>query len=83
MTKRVSDKLAMDHEHVKQKVGDLMGGHVINLDIFQAEDAAEERGAEKLANLLKLLLPGSAEYNEALNGTDEERRELYKKYNIK
>ncbi len=44
MTKRVADKLAMDHEHVKQKVGDLMGGHVINLDIFQAEDAAEARG---------------------------------------
>ena len=83
MTKRVSDKLAVDHERVKQKVGDLMGGHVINLDIFQAEDAAEARGAEKLANLLKLLLPGSAEYNEALNGTDEERRALYKKYNIK
>ena len=44
MIKRVTDKLAIDHENVKKKVGDLMGGHVINLDIFQAEDAAEARG---------------------------------------
>ncbi len=44
MTKRVSDKLTEKQEQVKRKVGDLMGGHVINLDIFQAEDLAEARG---------------------------------------
>lgn len=44
MIKRVSDKLSSDHEQVKQKVGDMMGGHVIDLDIFQAEDRAEARG---------------------------------------
>ena len=44
MIKRVSDKLNSDHEQVKQKVGDMMGGHVINLDIFQAEDRAQARG---------------------------------------
>ncbi len=44
MIKRVADKLATGHENVKKKVGDLMGGHVIDLDIFRAEDAAEARG---------------------------------------
>ena len=44
MIKRVSDKLTEKQEQVKRKVGDLMGGHVIDLDIFQAEDRAEARG---------------------------------------
>ena len=44
MIKRVSDKLAMAQEHVRQKVGDVMGGHVIDLDIFQAEDKAKAEG---------------------------------------
>ena len=44
MIKRVSDKLAMAQEHVRQKVGDVMGGHVIDLDIFQAEDKAKADG---------------------------------------
>ena len=44
MAKRVSDKLTEEQEQVKRKVGDLMGGHVVNLDIFQAEDRAEARG---------------------------------------
>ena len=44
MIKRVSDRLAMAQEHVRQKVGDVMGGHVIDLDIFQAEDKAKAEG---------------------------------------
>ena len=34
----------MAQEHVRQKVGDVMGGHVIDLDIFQAEDKAKAEG---------------------------------------
>ncbi len=34
----------IDLLQVKQKVGGMMGGHVIDLDIFQAEDRAEARG---------------------------------------
>ena len=33
-------------------------------------------------SLIKLLKPGTKEYDKALNGTSEERRRLYKKYNI-
>ncbi len=94
MIKRVADKLAMKHNNVKQKVGGLMGGQVIDLDIFQAEDKAEERGkaigeargktigADMLASLLRILVPGSSEYEAALNGPAEVREELFKKYNI-
>ena len=90
MIKRVADKLAMKHNNVKQKVGGLMGGHVIDLDIFQAEDKAEARGkaigktmgADMLASLLRILAPGSSEYEAALNGPAEVREELFKKYNI-
>ncbi len=35
-----------------------------------------------LAKLLKQLTPGTDEFNRALNAAEEERRELYKKYNI-
>lgn len=35
-----------------------------------------------LAKLLKLLKPGSKEFDKALNATEKERRKLYKKYNI-
>ena len=35
-----------------------------------------------LASFLKQLTPGSDEFNRALNATEEERQELYKKYNI-
>ena len=86
MIKRVADKLAIKQENVKQKVGDLMGGHVIELDIFQAEDKAEARGKEMgtdmLARLIQVLTPGSKDYEDALKGTYETRQELFKKYNI-
>ena len=41
-----------------------------------------KEGADMLASLLKQLTPGSDEFNRALNATEEERQELYKKYNI-
>ncbi len=46
----------------------------------RAEGRAE--GADMLAELLKVLKPGSDEFNKALNATEAERQELYKKYNI-
>ena len=39
-------------------------------------------GADMLAKLLKLLTPGSTEFNKALNASEAERRKLYKKYKI-
>ena len=42
----------------------------------------ENRRAEKLGALPKMLPPGSEDYNKALNASAEERRELYKKYGI-
>ncbi len=41
-----------------------------------------EKGAEYLAKLLLALSPESKDYKDALNGTNETRQELYKKYNI-
>ncbi len=41
-----------------------------------------EKGAEYLAKLLLALSPESKDYEDALNGTNETRQELYKKYNI-
>ena len=42
----------------------------------------QSEGADMLAKLLKLLKPGSKEFDKALNATEKERRKLYKKYNI-
>ena len=39
-------------------------------------------GENMLIKLLKLLKPGSKEYDKALNGTSAERKKLYKKYGI-
>ena len=42
----------------------------------------EKRGTEMVLSLLKKLTPGSDEFDRALNGTQEEREALYKKYGI-
>ena len=42
----------------------------------------KELGTEMVLSLLKMLSPGSDEYDRALNGTQEEREALYKKYGI-
>ena len=39
-------------------------------------------GADMLAKLLKVLVPGSKEFDKALNATGKERMKLYKKYGI-
>ncbi len=49
-------------------------------EIIRQEERAE--GANMLARLLKLLEPGSEEFDKALNASEEERQELYKKYDI-
>ena len=41
-----------------------------------------EEGENKLADLLKKLTPGSADFDKALNATTAERKELYRKYGI-
>ena len=39
-------------------------------------------GGDMLAKLLKILVPGSIEFDKALNATGKERMKLYKKYGI-
>ena len=46
----------------------------------RAEGRAE--GENKAFELIKLLKPGTKEYDKALNGTAADRQRLYKKYNI-
>ena len=41
-----------------------------------------EEGSNLLAKLIRVLTPGSRDYEDALNGTYETRQELFKKYNI-
>ena len=41
-----------------------------------------EEGENMLAKLIKLLTPGSKDFDKALNGTAAERKRLYKKYKI-
>ena len=42
----------------------------------------KELGTEMVLSLLKMLSPGSDEFDRAINGTQEEREELYLKYGI-
>ncbi|WP_035768121.1 hypothetical protein [Butyrivibrio sp. NC2002] len=49
------------------------------------QDGKEEgikEGEDRLAKLLRLLTPGSEEFDKALNAGEEDRMKLYKKYNI-
>ena len=39
-------------------------------------------GEDMVLKLIKLLKPGTKEYDKAINGTKAERRKLYKKYKI-
>ena len=41
-----------------------------------------KEGEDRLAKLLRLLTPGSEEFDKALNAGEEDRMKLYKKYNI-
>jgi len=41
-----------------------------------------EEGENMAFKLLKLLTPGTKDYDKALNGTTAERKRLYKKYKI-
>ena len=45
------------------------------------EDSRIE-GENRIVKLLKLLKPGTKEYDKALNGSTAERKKLYKKYKI-
>ena len=48
----------------------------------EREEKGIEEGENKLADLLKKLTPGSADFDKALNATSAERKELYSKYGI-
>ena len=67
------------------------GGQVMVSKAWQELVDAERRigreegiseGADMLAKLLKALVPGSKEFDKALNATAKERMKLYKKYGI-
>ncbi|MCR5118681.1 MAG: hypothetical protein K6B44_03560 [Lachnospiraceae bacterium] len=58
------------------------------MELFRKEGREEgikegrEEGSNLLAKLIRVLTPGSKDYEDALNGTYETRQELFKKYNI-
>lgn len=49
---------------------------------LEGREEGLEAGENMLANLIKLLKPGTKDYDKALNGTSADRKQLYKKYNI-
>ena len=70
---------------------DMKGGRIDVCTAIQGifEDGKTEgrvegrvEGENMLIKLLKLLVPGSKEYDKALNGTSADRKRLYKKYKI-
>ena len=50
--------------------------------IKEGREDGREEGSNLLAKLIRVLTPGSKDYEDALNGTYETRQELFKKYNI-
>ncbi|SEA57040.1 Putative transposase, YhgA-like [Oribacterium sp. KHPX15] len=48
----------------------------------EGREEGREEGADMLAKLLKVLTPGSKDYDKALNATAKQRNKLYKKYGI-
>ena len=50
--------------------------------IKEGREEGREEGSNLLAKLIRVLTPGSKDYEDALNGTYETRQELFQKYNI-
>lgn len=50
--------------------------------IREGHAAGIQDGEDQLTRLFRSLVPGSEDYNKALNATPAERKELYKKYGI-
>lgn len=57
-------------------------GNAIQEMVKDGEKRGEKRGVDMLIKLLKLLEPGSPEYEKALNATPKVRQKMYEKYNI-
>ncbi len=53
------------------------------IDLMAEErEVGVEQGENKLARLLKVIKPGSKDFDKALNATSAERKKLYRKYGI-
>ena len=89
-----TDTVNMINEYTGAKISteNAIGGHVNMgnawkelMDDIRTEGRIEGqyKGEDMLSKLLKKLVPGSAEFNKALNATSVERQEMYIKYGIK
>ena len=55
---------------------------VLEIARLNAERRGKKLGREEFVSLLKKLVPGSDEYERALNAGEEELAELYRRYGI-
>ena len=55
---------------------------VLEIARLNAERRGKKLGREEFVSLLKKLVPGSDEYEKALNAGEEELAELYRRYGI-
>ncbi len=76
LTRRVINKLLYKQETVRKKVGEIMGGKVLDLPEIRAYHQGIERGIEqgRIASLMQMLSRGGTEEQLRifLNATDEE-----------
>ena len=79
----VLNALTMKLPHdIAERMVSTVGGKVLELQEDRWLKQGEEKGENKAMRLIKATIPGSDDYNLALNGTSEERQRLYKKYGI-
>ena len=90
------ETLARIHTEIRSMAQDKEVQNMLTQEMFERMDWASygeereeegmqkgiEEGENKLADLLKKLTPGSADFDKALNATTAERKELYRKYGI-
>ena len=71
LIKEVNAKLTIKYSNIHQRVGDYMGGKVLDLDIIRAHDAGIDEGCEKttmdvIRNLMKNLKMTAEQAMEAI-----------------
>ena len=78
------DRRFMETSEMERKEGGVVETMSEALDFIEARGEArgKEIGTDLLARLIRILTPGSRDYEDALNGTYEMREKLFKKYNI-
>lgn len=87
MANKVLEKIAMKYSRVKEEVGNVMGGKVLDYEakdiLNQGRQEGRQEGEARLSKLITILLNANMTQEIALVTSDAEaREEYYVKYNI-